>query len=196
VRAFIAIGLPEDLRAELAARQEEFRSALSSSRGRDSGARWALPEGIHLTLKFLGEISDAKASQVATGLVSLGAFPGFTVEVRGFGFFPDSRRPRVFWAGVLAPPALAALAGRIETAMANLGFPPEGRSFSPHLTLARLKSPQPVLESIARESAARALGRFVVSEFALFESKLSPGRPAEYRNVARFAALPALPSSG
>jgi 2'-5' RNA ligase len=188
VRAFIAISLPEALRAELARRQAEFRSALAPSRDGDRGVSWARPEGIHLTLKFLGEISEARASQIAAALTPLGTFSPFTVDVQGFGFFPDSRRPRVLWTGVVAPPGLAALAGRVETAMENLGFAPEGRSFSPHLTLARFKNPrrQPELESVVQEFSSRRLGRFEVSKFCLFESKLAPARPAEYRQVACF----------
>ena len=93
MRAFIAIDLPEALHAALAEAQQDFRSAC-----RD--ARWTRPEGIHLTLKFLGEISDAQTKQVVEALAQIGPFEPFPVEVKGFGFFPQAQRPRVFWAGV------------------------------------------------------------------------------------------------
>ena len=179
MRAFIAIDLPEPIHAALAQHQAAFRAAC-----RD--ARWTRPEGIHLTLKFLGEISDAQVKQVTEALAALGSFPAVSVQVKGFGFFPDARRPRVFWAGLEAPPALAELADRVEAAMERIGFPREQRSFTPHLTLARFKvpRPQPALQGLLPREAPD-LGRFEVSEFFLYESKLSR-HGAEYRKVARF----------
>ncbi len=179
MRAFIAIDLPEAIHAALSQHQAAFRAAC-----RD--ARWTHPEGIHLTLKFLGEISDAQVKQVTEALATLGKFPAFSVQVKGFGFFPDARRPRVFWVGVEAPPALAELAQRVEAAMENIGFPREQRSFTPHLTLARFQVPRPqpgLQAALPREPPD--LGRVEVTEFFLFESRLSP-HGAEYRKVARF----------
>jgi RNA 2',3'-cyclic 3'-phosphodiesterase len=183
LRAFIAIALPENIHAELARQQQLFRPA-----GRD--ARWTRPEGIHLTLKFLGEISAEQVKGVTEAIAALGEFQEFPVEVRGFGFFPDARRPRVFWAGVEAPEALPTLASRIDRAMERLGFAPEQRAFNPHLTLARFKAPRPQLElaALAERQKDLSLGRFEVSEFFLFESKLSP-EGAAYRRVARFSSL-------
>ena len=180
MRAFIAIDLPEPLHAALAEAQQSFRSAC-----RD--ARWTRPEGIHLTLKFLGEISDAQTKQVVEALAQIGQFDPFSVEVKGFGFFPQAHRPRVFWAGVMAPPALAELAAHVESHMEKIGFAREDRAFSPHLTLARFQvpRPQPALEAAVAGRAAASLGKFEASEFFLFESKLSP-QGAQYRKVMRF----------
>lgn len=182
MRSFLAIELPENIRAELAREQQAFRRV-----SRD--ARFTRPEGVHLTLKFLGEISGAQANQVARALEAIGGFEKFPVEVKGFGFFPDARRPRVFWAGVEAPEALAGLAARVEAAMGKLGFAPEQRAFSPHLTLARFKAPrpQPELRALVEKQKDLSLGRFEVSEFFLYQSKLSPAG-AEYLKVARFPA--------
>jgi len=183
MRAFIAIDLPEGIHAELRRRQAEFRAVCPD-------ARWTHPEGIHLTLKFLGEISDAQVAQVTDALTALERFEKFSIEVKGFGCFPDARRPRVFWAGLESPPALARLAGFVEERMEKLGFPREDRPFKPHLTLARFKDPrpQPALQRALEQISAAGppeLGRFEVSEFFLFESKLSP-HGAEYRKVMRF----------
>ena len=105
MRAFIAIELPEEIRDELRRRQQAFHAICPRSAVcRD--ARWTRPEGIHLTLKFLGEISEDTSQRVIEALDGLGTVKKFQVEVRGFGFFPDARRPRVFWAGVSASPAL------------------------------------------------------------------------------------------
>jgi 2'-5' RNA ligase len=182
VRAFIAIDLPSEIQAALARQQAAFRAACPD-------ARWTRPQGIHLTLKFLGEIAEAKVDEVKEALSSFPPFPPFAVEVKGFGFFPDARRPSVFWAGVTAPAGLADLARHVEDAMEKLAFAPERRPFSPHLTLARFKVPRPQAElrALADQQGSTPLGSFQVSEFFLFESKLSP-HGAEYRKVARFPA--------
>jgi 2'-5' RNA ligase len=192
MRAFIAIDLPDAIHAALRETQETFRRVCPE-------AGWTRPEGIHLTLKFLGEISQAQVKQVSEALKALERFEVFEIVVKGFGFFPDARRPRVFWAGLEAPPALHELAARVEAALEPLGFPREQRPFRPHLTLARFKipRPQPALQKRVEQEVgavddlsrshqeAPLLGRFEVSEFFLFESKLSP-HGAEYTKVARF----------
>ena len=180
MRAFIAIDLPEALHTALAEAQQNFRSA-----ARD--ARWTRPEGIHLTVKFLGEISDAQTKQVVEALTQIGSFEPFSIEVKGFGFFPQAQRPRVFWAGVMAPPALTQLAAQVENRMEKIGFAREDRAFSAHLTLARFQvpRPQPALEAAIAARADTSLGAFNASEFFLFESKLSP-QGAQYRKVVRF----------
>jgi RNA 2',3'-cyclic 3'-phosphodiesterase len=180
MRAFIAIHLPGCLHTALASAQQTFRSACS-------GARWTHPDGIHLTLKFLGEISDTMVKQVVESLTPFGSFEPFSVEVKGFGFFPNAGRPRVFWAGVEAPPALAELAARVDSAMEKTGFAREPRTYSPHLTLARFQVPraQPELEAALARYEAASLGAFEASEFYLFESKLS-SQGAQYRKVMRF----------
>jgi len=180
VRAFIAIDLPEPIHAWLAREQQTFRTACPE-------ARWTRPEGIHLTLKFLGEISSAQVAEVTEALGALGRIEPFAVEVEGFGFFPNARRPRVFWAGIKAPPALAQLAERVEASMEKLGFSREQRPYQPHLTLARFQDPrpQPALQELLDRKENPSVGHFQASEFFLYESKLSP-QGATYRRVARF----------
>ncbi|HTV55417.1 MAG TPA: RNA 2',3'-cyclic phosphodiesterase [Terriglobia bacterium] len=188
MRAFVAIELPSEIQDALTEVQTRIQARLRSRALGNAGFRWALPQGIHLTLKFLGEISDVQSTHVVDCLSRLGSFERIRVEVKGYGFFPDRRRPQVLWAGLIAPPALAELARRIEGALAAMGFPAENRKFAPHLTLARLKTPrrQPVLEALLAELCDQPLGQFEVSEFFLFESHLSFGSPAQYRKVARF----------
>lgn len=144
-------------------------------------------EGIHLTLKFLGEISEAQTKQVVETLGQIEPFEPIPVEVKGFGFFPSSHRVRVLWAGVKVPATLGDIAKRIEQRLEKIGFAREDREFSPHLTLARFQvpRPQPALETAFAGMPAEALGNFVASEFFLFESKLSP-QGAQYRKLMRF----------
>ena len=191
MRAFVAIDLPDNIRAALNTKQAELRDSLATMNpapvNPDAEIRWTKPEAIHLTLKFLGEIPQARIGQVIESLSTIGAFESFPVEVKGFGFFPGCSRPQVFWAGVEAPPALAQLARAIDEAMEKIGFAPEKRNYNPHLTLARFKSPRPRPEfrSLVETRGQLSIGRFEAGEFFLFESKLSP-RGAEYGKVARF----------
>ena len=182
MRAFVAVQLPEEIQKELARRQAAFRGIC-----RD--ARWTRPQGIHLTLKFLAEISDAQAREITSRLAAVATFEKFSVEIKGFGFFPDVRRPRVFWAGVTASTELGELARLVEDTLEKLGFAREQRAFSPHLTLARFREPrpQPELAQAAARLAETSLGHFEVSEFFLYESRLTP-QGAEYHKVARIPA--------
>ncbi len=181
MRAFIAIELPDSIRKALAQEQERFRAAAPD-------ARWTRPEGIHLTLKFLGEISSDQEAQVKQALGRMERFEKFTIRAQGFGFFPSAKRPRVFWAGLDAPPNLARLAEQVESAMASIGFQREDRPFNPHLTLARFKVPraQPRLEALLKVQGPSHFGTFDVSEIFLWESRLLPAG-AEYRKIASFS---------
>jgi RNA 2',3'-cyclic 3'-phosphodiesterase len=184
MRAFVAIELPDDLRATLAREQSRLRA--SCQRNRD--IRWTAPESLHLTLRFLGEIAADRVAAVIAALQSIGPHDQFEVDVRGFGFFPDSRRPHVMWAGLEAPPSLGELARQVDAALAKLGFPSESRPFTPHLTLARFRTPRAdraLLEAVGSPSST-GVGRFHVNEFFLFESRLLPGG-AEHTKIARFA---------
>lgn len=185
MRVFVAIDVPDSVRRDLGWLQDEFRRAAGNGA---RGVSWVRPSGIHLTLKFLGEISESGVANAIAALRSIEPFPPFSLEVHGCGFFPDARRPRVVWAGVSAPAALAELARQVDSSLSAHGFAPEGRAFQPHLTLARFRvaKPQPAIALAARE--AELTGRFEVSEFFLFESLLTPGSAAEYRKIARFPA--------
>jgi RNA 2',3'-cyclic 3'-phosphodiesterase len=191
MRAFIAIDLPPEIRRALGDVQSRFETQLRSRGLSDAGLRWTRADGIHLTLKFLGEISLADSIRVVELLRGFEPFEKFSVQVKGYGFFPDRRRPQVLWAGLVAQPALVQLASQIDRAMASIGFAAERRTYSPHLTLARFKIPrrQPVLEALLAEFGDEPVGQFEVPEFFLFESHLSVGSPAQYRKVARFPNL-------
>lgn len=200
MRAFIAIDLPGDIRQALARKMEDLRAALGfkglpKSR-RDSGIRWSRPESIHLTLKFLGEITGTQVDRITSALSNLEPFEKFSIEVKGFGFFPGPARPRVFWAGIDAPRDLTQLAGRIEGKLKDLGFARENRDYNPHLTLARFPNPrpQPTLSALVDSQRNLSLGRFEVRDYFLFESKLSP-EGSKYRKVIRFPQMEK-PSTG
>lgn len=185
MRVFVAIDLPEGVRAALARAQAGLHAACAHNQG----IRWTRADGLHLTLKFLGEISTDQVQAVAEALEEIGPFESFTLEVKGFGFFPNARHPRVLWAGIESPPTLSELAVKVDAALANLDFPPEDRPFRPHLTLARFRTPRPEpgLEAALEKLSSTSLGSFEVTEYFLFESRLRRSG-AEYCKLTRFAA--------
>jgi 2'-5' RNA ligase len=188
MRAFIAVDIPPSVKQQLAALQDRLRASLPPPSNRALHIRWVLPEGIHLTLKFLGEITTTQAEQVKVALRALPLLEAIKVEVKGLGVFPNNHRPRVLWVGVEAPPALGFLAAQIEAAIARLGFAKEERAFAPHLTLARFSAPPsgPSLTSAIEDYKGKTLGTFQALAYFLFESQMMPGKSAVYRKVARF----------
>lgn len=136
VRTFVAIELDDALYEPLTEVQERLRLGEGGRAG-----RWVNPRGIHLTLKFLGDVPQSRleAIQQAVACACRGAAP-FTLTLGGLGCFPNARYPRVVWVGVRdASGRLALLQNAVEGELERLGFPREQRSFQPHLTLARIK---------------------------------------------------------
>ncbi|MBI4772334.1 MAG: RNA 2',3'-cyclic phosphodiesterase [Chloroflexi bacterium] len=176
LRLFIAIDLTPAVRDGL--RREIDRLArLAPPRA----LRWTRPEGIHLTLKFLGDTPAGRVDEIAAVLAGAADQGPFTFSVGGLGYFPDARQPRVLWVGLSEPTgALAALQRRVEQGAARLGYPAEGRAFNPHLTVARVArqaSPEEkrrLVEALAGQSVP-ALGEVHAGEMALFRSQLLPG---------------------
>jgi RNA 2',3'-cyclic 3'-phosphodiesterase len=134
LRTFIAIELPDNIKAELSRIIEGLKKP------RFGFVRWVNPQNIHLTLKFLGNVEAAKIDCICDA-VRLSADGGekFSLELSGLGFFPNPRRPRVFWIGIAGDlDRLLHLQGSIDRNTEKLGFPGEKRPFSPHITLARI----------------------------------------------------------
>ncbi len=176
LRLFWAVNLPEELKKTLSKVQDRLKTA-----GAD--ARWVEPRNLHVTVKFLGDTDFALVGKIVDAAVGglKGCLP-FRLEVGGLGFFPRPSSPRVLWAGLRGEvDALGEVAGRMEEAMLGCGFPPEGRKFSPHLTLARIKSPRGAADlakiAEAESSGAECLGSFEVSSVDLMRSDLTPRGP-------------------
>ena len=134
IRAFIAIELPEALKAEIARLQEQLRARVRVP------TRWVNPDNIHLTLKFLGDINRDTVDDILHAIgAAAGNAPSFRLGVKGLGVFPDPQRPRIIWVGLTGGlDKLRNLQRDIDNSLERLGFPREKRPFSPHLTIARL----------------------------------------------------------
>ena len=135
IRSFIAIELPEELRRALS--QLQARLKLHNQ----PWVKWADPHGIHLTLKFLGNIARHRVSEITRAIEdAAGGISPFSLEVSGLGVFPNLRRVQVAWVGIGGEvDSLARLEQQIAASLARLGFAGESRPFTPHLTLARLR---------------------------------------------------------
>ncbi len=135
IRAFIAIELPDPVKASLSSLEDRLRPA------EHPYVKWVGTEGIHLTLKFLGNIAPDQVPRIIEAIApaSQGLSP-FELQIGGLGVFPNLQRPRVIWVAVTGEvEQLIALQRGIDQALAPLGFPREGRPFTPHLTLGRLR---------------------------------------------------------
>lgn len=162
IRLFVALDLPEDIRARLLALQ-----------GGVPGARWTTNEQLHLTLRFIGEVAGDVAHDVDDALAAIRA-PSFQLELSAVGEF-GGKSPRALWAGVKANDALLHLQRKIETAMQRIGLPPEQRKYSPHVSLARLKSaPRDKVVQFLTHGALFSAGPFPVNHFVLFSSHTAP----------------------
>lgn len=184
MRLFVALDLPDEVRRNLA-------ELIAQLKPKCREARWARPESMHLTLKFIGHaVKDEdtqKLAELRAALAAVRSDGPVELHFRGAGFFPNSRCPRVVWCGVEASPNLARMAADIESALEPLGIPRENRDFVPHLTLARIESPrgtEPLIRA-AEDLESIDLGSLSATEFYLFESKLKPSG-AEYKKIEAY----------
>jgi 2'-5' RNA ligase len=185
VRLFVALEIPLTARKNLSA-------LIASLRAITREPRWVRAENLHVTLKFLGEVAESKLAAVQTALGGIRSHQAVTLAFRGLGFFPNEKKPRVFWAGIEASSNLKTLAADIEGAMERCGIAREMREFSPHLTLARLERslPEAFRKAIA-ENAQREFGSLRTGEFHLKQSKLKPSG-AEYTTLKTFPFSPSV----
>ncbi len=163
MRLFVAIALPEDLRARLSRMQQGVPAA-----------RWVDPDNLHLTLRFVGEADGGQAHDLDAALAQVRA-ARFDVTLAGVDRFGQGRKSRALWVGVAPAPELDRLRRRVEQAVQAAGFAPEGRKFKPHVTLARFKGDPGyrLHDFLACHTAFRATP-FPAREFVLYSSLLTP----------------------
>lgn len=192
MRLFVAIDLEDAIR-------ERIARYLDGIRGFAPEARWVKAESLHITLKFIGEQDEDGVRQIAKVLRETTAHE-IELNLRGHGFFPGARRPRIFWIGVEAGEQLVALAGQIDLALAKLGIPKEEHPYNPHITLARAGGSHASGQGKQKAGAAdlRRLqeklgalsepefGEMTAREFFLYQSQSAPGG-SKYTKLERFA---------
>jgi 2'-5' RNA ligase len=200
VRAFIAIELPPDVLAQIGRLQDRVRQDVPPGL-----VRWVRPAGIHLTLKFLGDVDQGQLPEIGRALCEACArHAPLELQIGELGCFPNARRPRVLWVGVQDEgAALRDLQRDVERAISPLGFPPDRRGFHPHLTLGRVKASRPsrrkqaeweALGAYAARARAR-VGQLSVEAVHLMRSELLPSG-AVYSSLATCPLAAQGPRSG
>ncbi len=181
IRCFVAIEIDDAIKSELSSVIEELKPF-------GTGIRWVRPENLHLTLKFLGEVSEERIPKIEKVLEVVAAQSRpFSLRVRGTGTFPEKKRPRVIWAGIEDSEKLFQLQKAIEKALSGLGFKEEQREFTGHITLGRVKEflDQQRLLSILLRFKEKEFGIINVKEFSLMKSELRPDG-ARYERIRRY----------
>jgi 2'-5' RNA ligase len=173
IRAFIAIDLPDDVRAAIGEVQDRLKRAHVGVK-----VSWTKIENIHLTLQFLGYVEEPTVELISLALGAVaGRHAAFAVTVGGVGAFPNTMVPRVLWVGCRDTDGrLTTLAGAVQQAMTEFGFAPEQREFAAHLTLGRVKLPRSdaALTKVVDSLKDTACGTMRIGVVHLFESQLHP----------------------
>jgi 2'-5' RNA ligase len=161
-RLFIAIDLPVNIRERLS-----FMCCGLP------GARWLDPEQLHLTLRFIGDVDSIVFNDIRETLTEIRGEP-FFMQLEGVGFFPPRGKPRVVWAGIKKNEQLVHVRNRVESVLVRAGLEPEGRKYSPHITLARLNNtPGSKVGAYLAHYSMFMSEEFQVDEFSLYSSVLS-----------------------
>jgi len=187
IRAFIAVNLTPEIQRRLDEITAVFKQKLEKS-----PVRWVPANNIHLTLKFLGDVSLANLELLRKMMkAEIANYRPFEISVGGAGAFPTLHRPRVIWVGVEAPAELSQVQASVEGMAARLGYAPEDRPFSPHLTLGRVSrntTPQDYrsIAAVLEKEKVGFLGALCVRSVELYKSDLLPSG-AVYTDI--FTAL-------
>lgn len=166
IRLFVALPIPE-----------EITDALGALEAGIPGANWVEMDNMHLTLRFIGEVPRPDAEEIAEALAEVNGAP-FELTLSGIGTFETARHTRAIWVGTEPAPDLHRLRASVESAVVRTGQPPEGRRFTPHVTLARCRNPaEDRVGRFVQENNRLKLGPFLVESFALFSSQLGRSGP-------------------
>ena len=180
MRTFVAVELDPDVKDSLV----ELTSRLSR---RPADIKWVKKQGMHITLKFLGEVAETQIPEIVQALhEACDSFVSFPISIRGMGFFPPhSPLPRILWVGIDQSRALSVLQEKIEDKLNKQGFPREKRQFRPHLTLGRVRSGKNisgVLQDL-NDHRESDFGQMQVKKVTLFKSTLKP-TGADYERLS------------
>jgi RNA 2',3'-cyclic 3'-phosphodiesterase len=179
LRLFTGIPAPPEVNSSL----DEFVRRLKPL----APIRWSPASNFHITTKFIGAWTEERLDELKTALAAMPRPGGFRIAMRGFGFYPNPRNARIFWAGIEGGAQLADLAARTDAVCGGLGIAVEKKPYSPHLTLARIDDPNrltPLQNALAKETGIE-FGEFDARSFHLYLSR--PGRGGSvYTSLAEF----------
>lgn len=193
MRLFVALDIDDNIRGRIT-------TFLDGVRGFAPDARWMRPESLHVTLKFIGEKSEEEVENIKRALKTIAA-GAVEISIRGYGFFPTARAPRVFWIGIEAGANLSSLAATVDDMLAKLDIPKEQHAFNAHLTLARgaggsgsprrqkgdgKNSTFQLLQGKLAALPAPEFGTMTARELFLYQSQLSP-LGSKYTKLSGFA---------
>jgi RNA 2',3'-cyclic 3'-phosphodiesterase len=169
VRTFIAIPLSETILSTIGKAQRQLAENLPD-------VRWVRPETIHLTLAFLGDISQESLESIGDSMLSIGKFfAPFEVRIAGLGAFPSRARPRVVWLGVERCTPLMQLQAMLAKNLADMNQPGDDRPYTPHLTLGRSRQSVHAVSRDLERFASLEIGSLSVDRMVLYESQLLRG---------------------
>ena len=179
MRSFIAIDVPAGIKSSI-------DGVMRNISAYTQGVRWVPVENIHLTLKFLGDVTDDLAEEIEKKLSAIcWRYQPINIDIKGAGAFPNLRNPSVLWVGICLSERLAALFSEIDAALSEMGFVRESRRFSPHLTIGRVKDRRDMDAAVRELSTYKDtfFGTIEVREILLMKSDLKPSG-AEYSKLA------------
>lgn len=171
-RLFVAIDLPDQIKNTLS-QLSDFGL---------SGVKWIEKEQFHLSLRFIGETDPTLSQDIVTALSKIKS-PPFSLSLKGLGTFPQKKDPRVLWVGINKSEQLIRLQKKIEHQLNHLGLERERRKFSPHITLGRVKKPNPrKISSFLEHNALYSSAVFEIDRFFLYSSQLTPKGAIYHKN--------------
>lgn len=179
MRLFAGLDLPDDTLNRLEDLLHKLRPVAK--------VNWSPVANLHVTTKFVGEWPEDRLDELKAALAQVPKPGAIRIAIKGLGWFPNPHHPRVFFAGVEAPAALHELAANTDQAAAKVGVPSEDKKYSPHLTLARVKTPEslPALRQAVAKLDSADFGEFEARSFFLYLSKPGPGGSV-YSKLAEF----------
>lgn len=170
MRAFVGVGLPQKIKEKITELEKDFIKC-------DLAFKWVAPENLHLTLKFLGNIDEEQIIKIKQAITKVsGKFAAFEVSFDSFGFFPNERKPRVFFIGTTREKLLKNIVAKLEEELEALGVEKENR-FKSHITLARIKNLKNIICLKEKIKNIRMDKKFPIDEIVLYKSTINEEGP-------------------
>lgn len=168
-RVFLAISLPHELKTSIRDLQRNLQAKIPA-------VRWTNPENLHLTLHFFGEVAQETLEKIKVSVLSVKrCHRPFLVEVKGLGAFPNPRRPRIIWLGLEPKDPLRKLHKDYQNILQRAGVATETQTYSPHLTIGRLRQQKPDLTDLLESAGRTHVGQLPIDKLVLFESRFFSG---------------------